>query len=283
MRLPAVGRALRAQRDPRPGVGWHRCQNQPRPADRAGGQRGARKPQEEATPQRLPDAVDAPVGHRRRLPKFARTVALTVAHEAQERQEPRGCGAPRGTATGIRTPVSAVRGRRPSPLDDGGADRPRVAIGRSLARPPSPARAPGQRHDPATVARHADVAELVDAHGSGPCGRKPVEVRVLSSAPTAAPQLRGSTGQGHSRLRMPRPSLGPKRGLFSSPLLAPQRPEEHVDSRTRCLSRAPGVVRILGYSLRRSNGARWQREWRRRDLPTSAGVRSAPALTPLDE
>ena len=28
----------------------------------------------------------------------------------------------------------------------------------------------------------ADVAELVDAHGSGPCGRKLVEVQVLSSA-----------------------------------------------------------------------------------------------------
>src|SRR3954452_2328086 len=34
------------------------------------------------------------------------------------------------------------------------------------------------------VAR-ADVAELVDAHGSGPCGGNPVEVRVLSSAPKA--------------------------------------------------------------------------------------------------
>jgi hypothetical protein len=29
----------------------------------------------------------------------------------------------------------------------------------------------------------ADVAELVDAHGSGPCRGNPVEVRVLSSAP----------------------------------------------------------------------------------------------------
>ena len=29
----------------------------------------------------------------------------------------------RGTATGIRTPVSAVRGRRPSPLDDSGRNR----------------------------------------------------------------------------------------------------------------------------------------------------------------
>lgn len=38
-----------------------------------------------------------------------------------------------GTATGIRTPVSAVRGRRPSPLDDGGKGRS------NLARvPPSP-------------------------------------------------------------------------------------------------------------------------------------------------
>jgi hypothetical protein len=32
------------------------------------------------------------------------------------------------------------------------------------------------------AAPRADVAELVDAHGSGPCGRKPVEVQVLSSA-----------------------------------------------------------------------------------------------------
>ena len=34
----------------------------------------------------------------------------------------------------------------------------------------------------ATLAGDADVAELVDAHCSGPCGRKPVEVQVLSSA-----------------------------------------------------------------------------------------------------
>jgi hypothetical protein len=32
------------------------------------------------------------------------------------------------------------------------------------------------------AAPHADVAELVDAHGSGPCARKGVEVQVLSSA-----------------------------------------------------------------------------------------------------
>ena len=45
-------------------------------------------------------------------------------------QEPNAGGGPSleqsslYTATGIRTPVSAVRGRRPSPLDDGGGTRP---------------------------------------------------------------------------------------------------------------------------------------------------------------
>ena len=34
----------------------------------------------------------------------------------------------------------------------------------------------------ATLSVRADVAELVDAHGSGPCGGDPVEVQVLSSA-----------------------------------------------------------------------------------------------------
>ena len=39
--------------------------------------------------------------------------------------------------------------------------------------------------------RRADVAELADAHGSGPCSRKGVEVQVLSSAPepSGIPQL----------------------------------------------------------------------------------------------
>src|SRR6266540_4060372 len=34
----------------------------------------------------------------------------------------------------------------------------------------------------ARLGLRADVAELVDAHGSGPCGGNPVEVQVLSSA-----------------------------------------------------------------------------------------------------
>src|SRR5215208_7563019 len=38
----------------------------------------------------------------------------------------------------------------------------------------------------ARIGQPADVAELVDAHGSGPCGGDPVEVQVLSSAPNLA-------------------------------------------------------------------------------------------------
>src|SRR3954454_12669063 len=39
----------------------------------------------------------------------------------KERRNPLWERVRKGTATGIRTPVSAVRGRRPSPLDDGGS------------------------------------------------------------------------------------------------------------------------------------------------------------------
>ena len=34
----------------------------------------------------------------------------------------------------------------------------------------------------------ADVAELADAHGSGPCGSYSLQVRLLSSAPNIANQ-----------------------------------------------------------------------------------------------
>ena len=95
-----------------------------------------------------------------------------VGRTSPERRKPRGREALRGTATGIRTPVSAVRGRHPSPLDDGGQRRS------SLATDPLLSSSPRTR---------ADVAELVDAHGSGPCGGNPVEVRVLSSAPSESP------------------------------------------------------------------------------------------------
>lgn len=40
----------------------------------------------------------------------------------------------------------------------------------------------GSRWGLARLSLRADVAELVDAHGSGPCGLRLVEVQVLSSA-----------------------------------------------------------------------------------------------------
>ena len=87
---------------------------------------------------------------------------------------------PRSTATGIRTPVSAVRGRRPSPLDDSGAEPQFPDVRQcSRGRPLPDACADVTA---AKVGRPADVAELVDARRSGRRGGSPVEVRVLSSA-----------------------------------------------------------------------------------------------------
>src|SRR5271165_3631629 len=110
------------------------------------------------------------------------------------------------TATGIRTRVSAMRGRRPSPLDDSGAQwlesrlakrsraglRRYVALDereREAARTLQACRAGGALSS--LACRHADVAELVDAHGSGPCLGNQVEVRVLSSA---SPEAHASGG-----------------------------------------------------------------------------------------
>ena len=64
----------------------------------------------------------------------------------------------------------------------------------------------------ATMRRPADVAELVDAHGSGPCGGDPVEVQVLSSAYLDRAVIRpvdlgagGRTAHGCERVRRPVP------------------------------------------------------------------------------
>ena len=55
-----------------------------------------------------------------------------------ERENPAYSRAFESTATGIRTPVSAVRGRRPSPLDDGGLGS--VKIARQPLTPSAPCR-----------------------------------------------------------------------------------------------------------------------------------------------
>src|ERR1700737_3021526 len=89
----------------------------------------------------------------------------------------------RSTATGIRTPVSAVRGRRPSPLDDSGVEarsrlandplsnRPATAL-RGLPEAPSPI-----PHSPAR-ALWSDLASgcggTVDTPSSGGGGGNPV-------------------------------------------------------------------------------------------------------------
>src|ERR1700744_5113426 len=85
------------------------------------------------------------------------------------------------TATGIRTRVTAVRGRRPSPLDDSGArylTRVAIQAGRGWGDQLRGA-AMGQGLPCLT---RAAVAELVDAQASGACVLRDVEVRVLSAA-----------------------------------------------------------------------------------------------------
>ena len=116
-------------------------------------------------------------------------------------ESPAVAGLPSSTATGIRTPVSAVRGRCPSPLDDGGAPAARIARGlpvraaprtRRVDRSPRPGRA---RADSVTVYLRlrfpAAVAESVDAHGSGPCGVYKSPWRFKSSQPHESPVTTG--------------------------------------------------------------------------------------------
>jgi hypothetical protein len=70
----------------------------------------------EACPHRATRCSDAAT---HRLPQDSssdRNPAVVLAKDSNVLRE-----VPRNTATGIRTPVSAVRGRRPSPLDDSGA------------------------------------------------------------------------------------------------------------------------------------------------------------------
>jgi hypothetical protein len=143
---------------------------------------------------------------RERLTPSRRTVAQGVAQGRLTTRNAPFDGALLSTATGIRTPVSAVRGRRPSPLDDGGSgpdepSNPSAIVGPSL---------------------RADVAELVDAHGSGPCGGNSVEVRVLSSAfEYESPAMRGFLLSGGSS----GPS-GPQLGVGPKAYLVMRRPRQ---------------------------------------------------------
>src|SRR5262249_7568885 len=63
-----------------------------------------------------------------------------------------------------------------------GAGRTTAAAARRTRPRVRPAMLAGASNRAGYNAPRADVAELVDAHGSGPCGLRPVEVQVLSSA-----------------------------------------------------------------------------------------------------
>src|SRR3954471_15205922 len=107
----------------------------------------------------------------RRLSRRCTVVAAASVRSARAASASAGCGSVRTTsASGS---VEAGRGTRPlAPPTARSAKtaktkrKTRVRVG--IVR--------------ATMPIRADVAELVDAHGSGPCGGNPVEVQVLSSA-----------------------------------------------------------------------------------------------------
>src|SRR5262249_22111096 len=95
----------------------------------------------------------------------------------------------------------------------------------------------------------AEVAELADAHDSGSCGRKPVEVQVLSSASTKSRGWRHPTFPAWSRLEL----------LFVLPLHQ-QCTTEKVDTRTRLHDGAASSYRFcLGASSESRGGHPWFR------------------------
>src|SRR5436190_18661972 len=83
---------------------------------------------------------------------------------------------PRSVTTASTSGAFEAAGARAEAAASGRASATSATTRRPLFKPENPTK------PAATLSVRADVAELVDAHGSGPCGRKPVEVQVLSSA-----------------------------------------------------------------------------------------------------
>src|SRR5262249_52012101 len=143
----------------------------------------------------------APGGSGRGGRRGSRRGATRAATRSAPAPAGRGRPARSGTAS-ARSPRerrdAATRGIAPGASSVAASRPPRPAVARACRRLPKhrratgPTRRPQAGKDPyasgksyrgaATLSVRADVAELVDAHGSGPCGRKPVEVQVLSSA-----------------------------------------------------------------------------------------------------
>ena len=139
-------------------------------------------------------ALSAPVGDRRRTPLRhrrscagrERTPTFCVTLDGRTpRGARRGAGPPRAIASWDGNYYALAIMQRSASRSTGGALRAgflhytTARRGRPRARLVEASRQRLSRYDPG---HRADVAELVDAHGSGPCGRKLVEVQVLSSA-----------------------------------------------------------------------------------------------------
>jgi hypothetical protein len=71
----------------------------------------------------------AGAGHRPAAQQAPRVLLRRPVRAIIDDESPASAGLSWSTATEIRTPVSAVRGRCPSPLDDGGASGARIAKG----------------------------------------------------------------------------------------------------------------------------------------------------------
>ena len=119
-------------------------------------------------------------------------------------------------------------------------------------------------------ASRADVAELVDAHGSGPCGGNPVEVQVLSSASSSGAGVLLDKGGFSVPNQRPKPGLcgarrgwqrdrrtdrSPGRGARGQPLGGiARRPHcllPLVPRAPRCATRGPGAGRVALFSAAR--------------------------------
>src|SRR4051794_41923619 len=109
------------------------------------------------------------------------------------------------TATGIRTPVSAVRGRRPSPLDDGGKNAGQFSGALRARRYPGSMRL----RPPILLAMAAlaiAAAGLIGVVADWTTARRWVDGEALGGVPAAVAASPGPSGGGHG---LPPPQPGP--------------------------------------------------------------------------
>src|SRR5581483_5421808 len=143
---------------------------------------------------------DRLIGYGRIWPKRSKTDQALIG------SNPRFLGGFVSTATGIRTPVSAMRGRRPSPLDDSGA----LGTGIDASRAASRKRLRGRARTP--VPQKADSAGVPEPV---PRPRRPPRASAVPRCDIfACPRGCGGIGR-RARFR----SVSGKPGGGSSPLI----------------------------------------------------------------